>query len=157
MSTFQIIFSVIIAIFCLLALIFDIVTFISWSKAKEKAIVTNWVNFFYLICPIILFANTDSLLGWLLLICGILTIPVQFTCLSPEGIRLPLFIKGGIDPVENYSYEYKQNSLGKDTLYLYNKNKTSGLSYNIGIKKPKTVKILADWYGKHNYENPLTK
>ena len=158
MSTLQIILSVIIAILCAAELVFDISLFLSWSKAKEKAFIANWTNFIYILLAIVVFLpNSKIILGWLFLLFAVLSVPPLFTCLSPEGVRLPIFIKGGIDPVENYSYEYKQNSLGKDTLYLYNKNGKSGLPYNIGIKKTKTVKMLAEWYGKHDYENPLIK
>ena len=156
MSIFETVITILLAILCLLTFFLVIGLIISWSKAKEKVFVTNWANYISVVFPILIFLfNKGSLYGWLLLIIGILMIPYQLTCLSPEGVRLPIFIKGGIDPVENYSYEYTKNGFGHEVLLLCNKNGKSGLPYNIGIKKPKTVKMLADWYGKHDYKNPM--
>ena len=158
MEIFKSIFSVILALCAAFLLISDICLFISWHRAKEEAFVTNWTSFIYVLLGIVIaVTNHNDLWGILLLAMALLAIPSQFTCLSPEGVRLPIFIKGGIDPVENYSYEYTKNGFGHEVLLLCNKNGKSGLPYNIGIKNPKTVKMLADWYGKHNYENPLTK
>lgn len=44
-----------------------------------------------------------------------------------------------------------------EKLDLFLNDKKLAQSFNLGIKKMKTVKMLADWYGKHGYENPLTK
>ena len=158
MNIFQIILTVITALCDAFLLIFDICLLISWLRAKEKAFITNWTGFIYVLLGFSIFTTShERLYGWLFLVMVVLMILSQFTCISPEGVRLPIFIKGGIDPVDNYSYEYSKNDFGHEVLLLYNKNGKSGLPYNIGIKKPKTVKMLADWYGKHNYENPLTK
>ena len=152
------IFFVIICIICIIAVVVDIGLFISWSKAKEKVFVANWISFLTTIflCAVNLLHGEIDRISIALVIMMILVIPCQFTCLSPEGIRNMIFRNGGIDPVENISYEYKKGSLGMEQLYIY-KGQSSRGTYNVGIKKPKTVKMLADWYGKHNYENPLTK
>ena len=159
MSKFDIIISVILGLACVGFLIFDISMFISWSKAKEKAFVSNWTSFLMslLLGVGVVLPNKDSIFSIIYIICLILMLPLEVTCLSPEGIRSSIFKNNGIDPVENYSYEFGKNSLGMETLYIFDSRKTRGIPYNIGIKKTKTVKMLADWYGKHGYENPLTK
>ncbi len=152
------IFFVIICILCVIGVITDIGLFISWSKAKEKVFVANWISFLTTIfpCAVNLLPGEIDRISIALVIMMILVIPCQFTCLSPEGIRTA-FKKGGLIPVENLSYEYTKTKFGIDILSLYDEGKSRPSTYNIGIKKPKTVKMLADWYGKHNYENPLTK
>ena len=153
------IFFVIICILIVGTIVIDIALFISWSKAKEKVFVSNWMSFIssVILGLCICLPNYDSPISIAYFICLILLIPCEVTCLSPEGIRTMIFRKGGIEPVENYSYEYTKSKLGIETLHLYAKGKNRPSPYNIGIKKPKTVKMLADWYGKHGYENPLTK
>lgn len=158
MDTVDKFFLVIVCLLLVFVIIEDILLIISWSKAKEKVFVSNWLSFlstiFFGLC--ICLPNYDTPISILYLIGIILTIPFQFTCLSPEGIRTA-FKKDDLDPVENFSYEYKKNSIGLEQLYIYKKGFKRPTTYNIGIKKPKTVKMLADWYGKHGYENPLTK
>ncbi len=152
------IFFVIICILCVIGVITDIGLFISWSKAKEKVFVANWISFLTTIflCAVNLLPGEIDRISIALVIMMILVIPCQFTCLSPEGIRTD-FKKGGLIPVENLSYEYTKTKFGIDILSLYDEGKSRPSTYNIGIKKPKTVKMLADWYGKHGYENPLIK
>ena len=152
------IFFVIICILCVIGVITDIGLFISWSKAKEKVFVANWISFLTTIflCAVNLLPGEIDRISIALVIMMILVIPCQFTCLSPEGRRTD-FKKGGLIPVENLSYEYTKTKFGIDILSLYDEGKSRPSTYNIGIKKPKTVKMLADWYGKHGYENPLIK
>ena len=152
------IFFVIICILCVIGVITDIGLFISWSKAKEKVFVANWISFLTTIflCAVNLLPGEIDRISIALVIMMILVIPCQFTCLSPEGIRTD-FKKGGLIPVENLSYEYTKTKFGIDILSLYDEGKSRPSTYNIGIKKPKTVKMLADWYSKHGYENPLIK
>ena len=152
------IFFVIICILCVIGVITDIGLFISWSKAKEKVFVANWISFLATIflCAVNLLPGEIDRISIALVIMMILVIPCQFTCLSPEGIRTD-FKKGGLIPVENLSYEYTKTKFGIDILSLYDEGKSRPSTYNIGIKKPKTVKMLADWYSKHGYENPLIK
>ena len=159
MEVLQKVLTIVLVIVSVFALILDIGIFISWAKAKEKAIVGNWMTsglaLVIALANLIIFPSVTSAM---LLAAVVLWIPIScLTCLSPEGIRIPVFINGGISPVGNHSYEYKKNSLGMETLYIYNKNSKKASAQNLGIKKMKTVKMLADWYGKHGYENPLTK
>ena len=152
------IFFGIVCILCVMSVVIDIGLFISWSKAKEKVFVSNWLSFLttIILCVTNLLPGEADRNSIALVIMMILIIPCEFTCLSPEGMRTMIFMNGGIEPVQNLSYEYRKNSLGLEQLYIYKGQSSRGI-FNVGIKKPKTVKMLADWYGKHGYENPLTK
>lgn len=158
MSIVNTIFFVLICIACIASIILDIGLFISWSKAKEKAFVANWLSMLAiaLLCVVNLLPGERDLNSTALAVLMILVIPCEMTCLSPEGVRTAIFRNGGLEPVENLSYEYKKGRLGMEQLYIYKGSPLFGI-FNFGIKKPKTVKMLADWYGKHGYENPLTK
>ena len=152
-----------ICVLCIISIILDVGMFISWSKAKEKAFVANWLSF---LITVFLFAvnlipGEIDRISIALDILMLLVLPCEFTCLSPEGIRTMIFRNKGLNPVENLSYEYKKGRFFEN-LCIYQNNVKSGskdlpMRFNIGIKRPKTVKMLADWYGKHGYENPLIK
>jgi len=157
-SVIDIIIMAILVILCIIMAILDISEFISWSKAKEKVFVGNWINIALPVVLALALQIRPSIITVLFLVLVILTVPIcGFECLSPEGLRYPLFMNKGISPVENHSYEYKKGLFGIESLYIYNNKNNRKLSYNFGIKNIKTVKMLADWYGKHGYENPLTK
>jgi len=156
MSTF---FTVVLIILCAAALVYDICCFISWSRAKKKSFISNiWalaLLLFIGVCGALLIKNTAH--SVLLTLLAILLIPFDITCLSPEGIRTAIFANKGISPVQNLSYEYGKGLFGMEKLDLFMNGKKFAQGFNLGIKKMKTVKMLADWYGKHGYENPLTK
>ncbi len=155
MSTF---FTVVLIILCAVVLVYDICCFISWSRAKEKSFISNIWSFAVILiiaaCGLLL---KNSLHSVLLTSIAVLLIPLNITCLSPEGIRTAIFSNKGISPVQNLSYEYGKGLFGMEKLDLFLNDKKLAQSFNLGIKKMKTVKMLADWYGKHGYENPLTK
>ncbi|MBP3267425.1 MAG: hypothetical protein J6M07_03770, partial [Ruminococcus sp.] len=79
------IFFVIICIICIIAVVVDIGLFISWSKAKEKVFVANWISFLTTIflCAVNLLPGEIDRISIALVIMMILVIPCQFTCLSP--------------------------------------------------------------------------
>lgn len=131
-------------------------------RCKEKAIV---VNLYLLICYIITIAAFCSLIAfghsfrvpWILMtIFFIISVFCNFIPVTPQGIiqAYPFGLK--MIPNEEYSYEYSKDKLG-ECVKLYRKGVEKPAVFHIGIHKPSTVKILADWYGKHGYENPLTK
>ena len=155
MSTF---FTIILIILCAVVLVYDICCFISWSRAKEKAFISNiWSLAVILIIAACGLLLKNSLRSVLLTSLAVLLIPLNITCLSPEGIRTAIFANKGISPVQNLSYEYGKGLFGMEKLDLFINNKKFAQGFNLGIKNKKTVKMLADWYGKHGYENPLTK
>ncbi|MBR5683352.1 MAG: hypothetical protein IKW96_08790 [Ruminococcus sp.] len=155
MSTF---FTVVLIILCAAALVYDICCFISWSRAKEKTFISNILALAGILVLAVggLFVK-NTIHSVLLISLVVLLIPFDITCLSPEGIRTAIFADKGILPVQNLSYEYSKGMFGVEKLDLFINDKKFARGFNLGIKKPKTVKMLADWYGKHGYENPLTK
>ncbi|MBP5432079.1 hypothetical protein [Ruminococcus sp.] len=155
MSTF---FTVVLIILCTAALVYDICCFISWSRAKEKSFISNiWALTVILILAACGLFVKNTVHSILLISLAVLIIPFDITCLSPEGIRTAIFANKGISPVKNLSYEYGKGLFGIEKLDLFINDKKFAKGFNLGIKKMKTVKMLADWYGKHGYENPLTK
>ena len=155
MSTF---FTVVLIILCTVALVYDICCFISWSRAKEKSFISNILSLAVIViiavCGLFIKNTVHSVL---LVSLAVLLIPFDITCLSPEGVRTAIFVNKGISPVQNLSYEYGKGLFGMEKLDLFLNDKKLAQGFNLGIKRPKTVKMLADWYGKHGYENPLTK
>ena len=155
MSTF---FTIILIILCAVVLVYDICCFISWSRAKEKSFISNiWALAVILILAACGLFVKNTVHSILLISLAVLIIPFDITCLSPEGIRTAIFANKGISPVKNLSYEYGKGLFGIEKLDLFINDKKFAKGFNLGIKKMKTVKMLADWYGKHGYENPLTK
>ena len=164
MGKFMTIITIILAIICIPVLLYDICLILSWSKAKEKAFIANLSSIIvtaFCAAVIIIIDLIEKkgidLFTIVFIILEILLLPFDITCLSPEGIRTPIFVNNGISPVQNWSYEYTGGTLTKEKLDLFRNNQKFKRGFHLGIKKPKTVKILADWYGKHGYENPLTK
>ena len=156
MSTF---FTVILIILCTVTFVYDICCFISWSKAKEKVFISNIWSFGLIILLGVngFFFINNTVHAVLMVLLAIFLIPFVVICLSPEGLRNAIFANKGITPVQSLSYEYGKGLFGMEKLDLFMNDKKFANGFNLGIKRKKTVKMLADWYGKHGYENPLTK
>lgn len=131
-------------------------------KCKEKAII---INLTYLlmyalafaagICLIIL--NKNFRIPCLLFsIEMLLSAFCLCTVLTKDGMLSPKPLGYAVIPREELSYEYSQEKIC-ECVKLYRKNAAKPSVYHLGIKKPKTVKLFADWFGKHDCENPLTK
>ena len=131
-------------------------------KFKDKAIVLNLpMLLLYVIAVIvdiflIIFIKSFRV-PWILL--GVIVLLSAFCLLVPitsQGIVSagPLGCK--LLPREEYSYEFAKDKIG-NCMKLYRKGTEKPAVFHLGIKNMKTVKMLADWYGKHGYENPLTK
>ena len=131
-------------------------------KVKEKTFVMNLPTLLLYVIAIaadiaLLVFNRGFRVPWAILLGAmILSIFGLFVPLSPQGVISagPLGCK--LLPREEYSYEFAKDKLG-ECLKLYRKGADKPAVFHLGIKKMKTVKMLADWYGKHGYENPLTK
>ncbi|EWM53820.1 hypothetical protein [Ruminococcus flavefaciens] len=131
-------------------------------KFKDKAIVLNLpVLLLYTIAIIggifLIIFNKSFRVPWILL--EVMLLLSVFTALVPitsQGIVSagPLGCK--LLPREEYSYEFGKDKMG-ECLKLYRQGTDKPATFHLGIKNMKTVKLLADWYGKHNYENPLTR
>ena len=138
-------------------LVYDISILISIIKTKEKAVVTAWINISSVLCEIglinVLFITLGRTKCILMLgVFVLLMIFPYFTFISPEGILTSLFIGGGLIPKDNISYEYSDKKLK-----LYVNGSKKPLIFDIATTRTKTVKMLADNYPKHNFENPLVK
>lgn len=158
----------ILAVFITLLMILIILLYISWAvtiiRTKEKRVIISVEPFLYYPLALVLvftlsFISSDMQLIFRLLLAEmILIIPSQFiTVISPKGILTMFFMNGGYVGVDNLSYEYKTGSFKKEYLYIYNKYKSRPSKFIFGIKNMKTIKMLADYYSKHGYENPLLK
>ena len=131
-------------------------------RYKEKAIVINlhlllsYIVTILAFCSLIIFGN-DFQLPWILM--TVFFVLSLFCCLipiTPHGIvqAFPLGMK--LVPNQEYSYEYAKDKLC-ECVKLYRNGVDKPAVFHIGIHRPATVKMLADWYSKHGYENPLTK
>lgn len=146
----------------LLSLMTDINLLRGIAKVKEKVFVVNLpILLLYIIAIaadiVLLIFNKGFRVPWAILLGTlILSIIGLFVPISPQGIisAAPLGCK--LMPSGGYSYEFAKGKIG-ECLKIYGKGKEKPAVFHLGIKNMKTVKMLADWYGKHGYENPLTK
>ncbi|MDD7515363.1 hypothetical protein [Ruminococcus flavefaciens] len=131
-------------------------------KFKEKAVVMNLAALLlYLIaivagCALAAF-NSGFRVPWILMtVILLLSIVCLAVPVTPQGIVSagPLGCK--LLPREEYSYEYANDKMG-ECLLIFRQGAEKPAKFHLGIKNTSAVKILADWYGKHGYENPLTK
>ncbi len=135
----------------------------SWLTAfireKEKALVYSAEM---LICAgivtILSFAvfiigkGHDTALG-LIALAVLISIPsVCGVILTPKGVCRSLSFGRKYAPSSEVSYEFKGSALE-----IYTPGSTRPAKFQIGTKSIRTVKMLADWYQKHGYENPLIK
>ena len=165
MTIVQIICTVVLAVLLAAQIIIDISWLVSISRAKERAVIGTlshlWLDIILLGIQIADLIISDNKLIWILLILYlVLAIPGRFiNVLSPEGVRTFIIFnnKDGIIPVDDYSYQYVQSGSGKEKLELHRKKSGRVEAYTLGIKNIKVIQMLADYYGKYGYENPLLK
>ena len=124
------------------AFVYDVTMLISVFKAKELAVISSVTNISSIISCLVIAFIPAIVIGFSGLIYLLITFALLFslsyvTFLSPEGIRVSMFINGGIIPKETVSYEYSGRML---KLYLNNSKKP--LMFNIASTKTKTVKML---------------
>lgn len=87
-SIIDIIIMALLVILCIIMAVLDITEFISWSKAKEKVFVGNWINIAVTVVLALVLQIHPSITTVLFLVLVILTIPIcGFECISPEGLR----------------------------------------------------------------------
>ena len=164
------IFVIIQNIIIICGLVFNVLFGINFIRALKDNKNTCFIGniFFVLIYAVLLLLfiiygifNGFELFDILFIAFIVTGVPMSFTPLTEKGIIKTQPFGYTYISREKCSYEYVQGKF-LETLYIYQNGLESGgkeipMKYHIGIKKPKTVKMLADWYGKHNYENPLTK
>ncbi len=165
MTIVQIVCTVIVAVLLAAQIIIDISWLVSISRAKERAVIGTlshlWLDIILLGIQIANLIISDNKLIWILVtLYLVLAIPGRFiNVLSPEGVRTFIIFnnKGGIIPVDDYSYQYVHSGSGKENLELHRKKSGRVETYTLGIKNIKVIQMLADYYGKYGYENPLLK
>ena len=161
----NIIDKVLLAALCLLCAVtlFTLVKWlISYKTEKEKALIGSRESVIAGITApavFILLFIVELITGhtvWIYLItavCEILYLPAAaFNILTPKGICRNFSLKSKYVPTSDLSYEFTDDYLA---MYFNNRKKNNMVKYHIGIKNVNTVKMLADWYPKHNYTNPL--
>lgn len=128
---------------------------IALVREKEKAVVGSLESLIsilvcYVVFGLIFCIDKSPIFGFAAL-AELFTFPCTvFVILTPKGICRLSSIKPKYKPVSDLSYEFRNNHLE-----IYSSSKSSCSRYQLGIKSTKTVKMLADWYPKHNYTNPL--
>ena len=166
MSTFGYVFDKIVLIILCLLCVFSLFSLIKWLIAykteKDKALVGSRESLIAGGICIVIFAViflVDALLGSPEPIYGIValielaTLPVTtFSILTPKGICKTFSLKRKYVPVSELSYEFTDKYLA---MYFNTTKKNNMVKYQIGINNMNTVKMLADWYPKHNMTNPL--
>ncbi len=131
-------------------------------RHKDKAVVMNLpVLLLYFIAAdtgiALAIFNESFRVPWILMtVIMLLCIVCLAVPITNEGIVSASPLKSVVIPREEYSYEFSKDKMG-ECVKLYRNNAEKPAVFHLGIKNMKTVKMLADWYGKHGYENPLTK
>ena len=165
MTIVQIVCTVIVAVLAAAQLILDLSWLISILSAKERTVIGTlshlWLYIIWSAILILELIVSDNKLIWILLaVSWAISLPPSIiNVLSPEGVRTFIIFnnKDGIIPVDDYSYQYVQSGSGKEKLELHRKKSGRAETYTLGIKNIKVIQMLADYYGKYGYENPLLK
>ncbi|MBR4626160.1 MAG: hypothetical protein IKO47_00380 [Ruminococcus sp.] len=142
---------------CVVSLFIAIRWLIYFVNEKEKAYIGSMST---LICcaisvtvfTILFFVNRE--IKWiygLTALFELISFPAScFNILTPNGICRNFALKSKYVPNTDISYEY-----GDKDLEMYFPSSPKPAKYRLNIKSPKTVKMLADWYPKHDYKNPI--
>lgn len=156
------IFFVALCVLCAVALFTLTKWLIAYATEKEKTLVGSRESLLAgIIAPalFLLVFIIELLTGkteWIYLIAGVCEIvylpAATFSILTPKGICRNFSLKRSYVPVSELSYEFTDQYLA---MYFNNRKKNNMVKYHIGIKNMDTVKMLADWYPKHNMTNPL--
>ena len=147
---------------CAVSLITLIKWLIAYSTEKEKALVGSResviagiiaASIFTLLFVIELITGHPVWIYGIAAVCELIYLPAAaFSILTPKGICRILSLKNKYVPLSDVSYEFTDKFLA---IYIAQKNGSKMVRYHYGIKNIKTVKMLADWYPKHNMTNPL--
>lgn len=165
MEIVKIVCTVIVSALAIFQLVLDISWLVSISRAKEKAVIGSlselWLYIIWTCIITFELISSENKLIWVLMaVSWVLAIPPAFlNILSSEGVRTFMLFgnRDGLIPVDDYSYQYVQSDSGKEKLELHRKKSGKVENYTLGIKNIKVIQMLADYYGKYGYENPLLK
>jgi len=154
---FNMIIIVALVVICVESLFITVRWLIYMATEKEKALAGSLDSLIACAVGIVIFSVLciiDAKMRWiyaLTAICELLSLPACcFSILTPKGICRNFALKSRYVPTSELSYEFAD----KDLVMHFN-NKPKPVKYRLGIKNIKTVKMLADWYPKHGYTNPL--
>ena len=142
---------------CAVSLFITVRWLIYVLKEKEKAFIGSFQTLISSIIFVAVFSlmffledNTRWVYGLTALFELIALPPSCFNILTPKGICKGLSLKSKYFPVSELSYEYS----GKN-VEMYFKDKPKPTVYSLLTQNTNTVKMLADWYSKHDYKNPI--
>ena len=159
---FDWLFCIAVGAMCLITLFMFTKWLIAYFTEKEKAVVGSReslnlciivTSIFVLLFVMELFIGNKSWVYAAAAFAELLSLPSGvFSIFTPKGICKLFSLKKTYVPTSDLSYEFKEDHL---VVYFTKKQKNNMVRYHIGIKNMNTVKILADWYPKHDYKNPL--
>ena len=162
MNSLDIVMLVCLAIVAAALTVTDIRVIKAWKAAKDKVTLTEIGD---ILCMILFAAgmtccysvdNMSLPVYVLSLIVTLLFLPCAFTIITPEGIIVPEIKKDCLRPAADYSYDYSQGKVIKETLNIYYNNGRP-LKLYLGIKSTKLLTMLNNNYEKHGYENPMLR
>ncbi|SFC56342.1 hypothetical protein [Ruminococcus albus] len=162
MNDLDIVMLVCLALVAAALIVTDIRVIKAWKAAKDKVTLTEIGD---VLCMILFAAGVTccysvdnmSLPVYVLsLIVTLLFLPCAFTIITPDGIIVPEIKKDCLRPAADYSYDYFQGKVIKETLNIYYNNGRP-LKLYLGIKSTKLITMLNNNYEKHGYENPMLR
>ncbi|HRR77680.1 MAG TPA: hypothetical protein P5191_12860 [Ruminococcus sp.] len=156
MRTIELIFTVLAALMLASSVINDILWAVYLKKNKNTSPVFSLSSIVidFLLIGVFTFSFVRADNGfkpfWLMmLICMVVSIPTSTgSVITEKGLGTFSFCFKMFIPAESVKYQYKGKLL---ELYPNNQKRT----YRFNINNIKTVKLLADWYPKYEFINPL--
>ena len=160
MKTYEIVFTVVMAVMAVYYIIADVRLILVLKKAGKKTMAFKSDCFGELVGLIfgvtICFLHSNMLLASTAALCTVVLLPMIPIYITPQGVPR-VGLKAFMEPAEKISYEYAQGDLVKENLLIYRNGSEVPIKLHFGIKSPKLITILNDNYVKHGYENPLLK
>ncbi|EGC03875.1 hypothetical protein [Ruminococcus albus] len=160
MKTYEIVFTVVLAVMAVYYIIADVRLILVLKKAGKKTMAFKSDCFGELFCLIfgvtICFLHSNMILASIAALCTVVLLPMIPTYITSQGMPR-VGLKAFMEPAEKISYEYAQGDLVKENLLIYRNGSEVPIKLHFGIKSPKLITILNDNYVKHGYENPLLK
>ncbi len=156
-NIFETIINYVLLAICIATLYTALRGLITFLTEKEKAVISsksailNDLAFVFCFAVLFIIDIKGNFMFGIVALCDLIAMPVSSTTiLTPKGICKKTCLKQTYIPVSDLSYEFKDEKLD---MHLTNKEKPE--TYQYGIKNTNTVKMLADWYPKYEYKNPI--
>ena len=161
MKTYEIVFTVVLAVMAVYYIIADVRLILVLKKAGKKTMAFKsdcFGELFGLIFGVtICFLHSNMILASIAALCTVVLLPLIPIYITPQGMPNVGLKDASFEPADSVSYEYAQGDLVKETLLIYRNGSEMPIKLHFGIKSPKLITILNDNYVKHGYENPLLK